>query len=105
MTPAWADCVRFGLIVTPKEATIRARAVRPESMLAKLLAKSVAASDAARAAALRPACPNSPLKSSRQRRPLAANGEAPGSESELMSLSMRPDCWVPPEDGRGRAHA
>ena len=30
----------------------------------------------------------------RQRRPLTANGEAPGSESELMSLSMRPDCWV-----------
>ena len=28
----------FGLIVKPKEATMRARAVRPESMLVKLLA-------------------------------------------------------------------
>ena len=32
------------------------------------------------------------LKGARQR-PMA-NGEAPGSEGELMSLSMRPDCWV-----------
>jgi hypothetical protein len=53
---------RFWLIVTPNEATMRARALRPESMLAKLLAKSVAASDAA---GLLPACPNSPLKSLR----------------------------------------